>query len=197
MRDKALFTLLLDSGIRTTEAATLLQRNIFTETVMVDGKCGEHEVPITEETRRLLMALIAQDGPHKYVFHNPQGGPLSRHTIYKLVRYHMKKVGIDGPKMGGHRLRHTFGRYYLSTGGDTRSLQEILGHADITTTEKYSSLNMRDIIKKHHQHTPLKLVHGAAQGVLIADELIREVEAILTKQPETGGANKEKQIRFF
>jgi integrase/recombinase XerD len=199
LRDRALFTLLLDSGIRTTEAATLRQRDIRQDTVIINGKSGEHEVPISEETRRLLLALIALIGPGEYVFTNGRGGPLSRHTVYKLVREHMKTAGIYGPKLGAHRLRHTFGKTYLATGGDTRSLQRIMDHKNIQTTEKYANLNMGDIVKKHHQHTPLKLIHGAAQGMLFKNEAIEEAEAIMNESSETRGrpSPTKRQDRLF
>lgn len=200
LRDRALFTLLLDSGIRTTEAATLRQRDIRQETIIINGKSGELEVPISEETRRLLLALIDQVGPQEWVFSNGRGGPLSRHTIYKLVRDHLKSTGIYGPKLGGHRLRHTFGKTYLATGGDTRSLQKIMGHKNIETTEKYANLNMGDIVKKHHRHTPLRLIHGAAQGTLFENEAVKEAEAIIiAKSPRAPGESSpaKRQTRLF
>ncbi|MDD5095709.1 MAG: tyrosine-type recombinase/integrase [Dehalococcoidia bacterium] len=199
LRDRALFTLFLDTGIRTIEAATLRQSRVREDSVIVDGKSGELEVPISEETRRLLLALIAQVGPQEYVFTNGRGGPLSRHTVYKLVRDHMKTAGIYGPKLGAHRLRHTFGRGYLVAGGDTRSLQRIMGHKDLMTTERYVNLGMRDIVAKHHRHTPLRLIHSAAQASLFASEMIKEAEGIITKSPETRKSSPptRQQDRLF
>ncbi|GAJ16173.1 unnamed protein product, partial [marine sediment metagenome] len=58
----------------------------------------------------------------------------------------MRKAGIHGPKLGSHRLRHAFGKGYLVNGGDVRSLQEIMGHENIATTQKYANLNLSDTI---------------------------------------------------
>jgi hypothetical protein len=95
----------------------------------------------------------------------------------------MQKFGIKGPKLVPHRIRHAFGKNFLVEGGDLRrSLQEILGHAHIKTTEKYATLNLTDIIKKHRKFSPLRAVHAAAQeGLFDNDAALREAEAILLK----------------
>jgi integrase/recombinase XerD len=184
LRDKAMLTLLVDNGMRAGEICSLLNNNIKHETVLVCGKVGWREVPISEETRRLLLQLASQS-KDQYVFHDDHKKPISRFTIYRIVREHMEKVGIKGPKLGPHRIRHAFGKGYLVMGGDTRSLQRILGHKKISTTEKYADLADREIIDKHHRFTPLRAVHGAAQGILI-DRVVKEAEEILLKN-EKGG----------
>ena len=177
LRDNALLTLLIDTGIRTSEAAGLRKQDIKTDTVTVRGKTGEREIPISEETRRLLLALITDKA--EYIF-NGHKGPLGRHGIYRIVHACMEKAGIYGPKLGGHRLRHAFGKGYLVSGGDLRSLQQIMGHANITTTEKYAALTLDDTIKKHHQFSPLRLAHAAAQESFFnKPEVLREAEEIL------------------
>ena len=70
----------------------------------------------------------------------------------------------------------------LVQGGDLRSLQQIMGHADIKTTEKYSTLNLTDIIKKHRKFTPLRAAHAAAQETLFAAEALKEAEQILRRK---------------
>ena len=177
LRDNTLVTLLIDTGIRTSEAAGLRKQDIKTSTVMVNGKTGEREIPISEETRRLLLALITDKD--EYIF-NGHKGPLGRHGIYRIVKRCMEKAGIYGPKLGGHRLRHAFGKGYLVSGGDLRSLQQIMGHANITTTERYAALTLDDTIKKHHQFSPLRLAHAAAQQSFLSEsEVLREAEEIL------------------
>jgi len=93
----------------------------------------------------------------------------------------MKKAGISGPKLGPHRIRHTFGRTYLVSGGDVRSLQTIMGHTNITTTERYSSLTLKNTIPKHHKFTPLRAAHAAAQESLFSPRVIKEAEEIIEK----------------
>lgn len=179
LRDNALLTLLIDTGIRTSEAAGLRKQDIKESTVTVRGKTGEREIPISEETRRLLLVLITDKS--EYVF-NGHKGPLGRHGVYRIVRACMREAGIYGPKLGGHRLRHAFGKGYLVSGGDLRSLQQIMGHANITTTEKYASLTLDDTIKKHHQFTPLRLAHAAAQESLFdTEQALEEAEKILKR----------------
>lgn len=181
LRARAILTLFVDSGIRTGELAGLRKQDIKVYTVTVRGKTGEREVPISEETRRLLLALIAQDNKDgEYVFYGHKG-VLSRHGMYRIVRTHMEKAGITGPKLGGHRIRHAFGKGYLVNGGDIRSLQQIMGHANITTTQKYASLNLNDVITKHNTFTPLRAAHAAAQESFFdTAKAIKEAEDIVT-----------------
>jgi len=179
-RDRAILTLIMDNGVRAGEVRSLLKHNIKQETVVVHGKTGWREVPVSEETRRLLLQIAAA-GPDQHVFHGHKG-PISRHLIYAIVRRQMEKVGIKGPKLGPHRLRHAFGKNFLVEGGDLRSLQEIMGHADVKTTEKYATLNLTDIIKKHRKFSPLRAIHAAAQENLFAAEAIKEAEQILRKK---------------
>ena len=178
-RDRAIITLLVDNGMRAGEVCSLLKHNIKQETVLVCGKTGWREVPISDETREFLLQVAAQS-PDEHVFHDDHKKPISRFTIYRIVREYMEKAGIKGPKLGPHRLRHAFGKNFLVEGGDLRSLQEIMGHTDVKTTQKYASLNLTDIIKKHQKFSPLKAAHAAAREKLsAAEDLIKEAEEIL------------------
>ena len=173
-RDRAILTLIMDNGVRASEVCSLLKHNIKQETVVVYGKTGWREVPISDETRRLLLQ-IAATSPDDHVFHGHKK-PITRHLIYAIVRRHMEQAGIKGPKLGPHRIRHAFGKCYLVEGGDLRSLQEIMGHADVKTTEKYASLNLTDITKKHRKYSPLRAAHAAAQDNFL--EKLDKVKAV-------------------
>jgi integrase/recombinase XerD len=181
LRDRAILTLLVDNGMRAGEVCSLLKHNIKKETVLVCGKTGWREVPISEETRDLLLQVAAQS-PDERVFHDDHKKPISRFTIYRIVREHMEKAGIKGPKLGPHRLRHAFGKNFLVEGGDLRSLQEIMGHTDVKTTQKYATLNLTDIIKKHQKFSPLRAAHAAAQESLFPAEALKEAEEILRRK---------------
>jgi len=182
-RDKAIITLLVDCGVRAGEVCSLLKHNIKQETIIVNGKVGWREVPISDETRRLLLQVAALSSDD-YVFHGNKG-PLTRHLIYAIVRRALEKAGIKGPKLGPHRLRHAFGKNFLVQGGDLRSLQEIMGHADIETTQKYATLNLTDIVKKHQKFSPLRAAHAAAQESFFEKSLaVREAEEIVAKSRE-------------
>lgn len=184
LRDQAILTLLVDSGIRSSELARLRRQDLKGEIIQVYGKSGKHYVPISEETRRLLLSLIAEDSKDDYVFHGHKG-LLTRHGVYRIVSGYMRKAGIPGPKLGPHRVRHGFGKGFLVMGGDTRSLQKIMGHKKITTTEKYVELALTDIIAKHHEFTPLRAAHAAAQQSFFdkdKDQAVKEAEEIVKER---------------
>jgi len=180
LRDRTILTLLVDSGLRSSELSQLRRQDIKAEALQVRGKTGERHVPISEETRTLLL-LVAEGSQTDYIFHGHKG-PLTRHGIYRVVSEHMRKAGILGPKLGPHRIRHAFGKGYLVNGGDTRSLQLIMGHARITTTEKYAALVLADLIDKHHKFTPLRAAHAAAQESLFDKaKVVEEAEEIVKR----------------
>ncbi len=181
LRDKVLFHVFIDTGARASEAASLLKANVHEDTILVDGKTGQRELPISDATRRLLLELMATDGKSEYVFLNSRGRPLTRYGIYYIISGYMKLAGIDGPKIGSHRLRHGFGKNYLVNGGDIRSLQKIMGHASITTTQGYAELAIEELVAMHHKFTPLRSAYGAAQGSFLdTRSAVREAETILT-----------------
>lgn len=178
-RDRAVMVLLADSGVRAGELCSIRRRDIRGDTVQVAGKSGQREVPISEITRRLLVDLAGDIGPDGLIFRGRKG-PLHRSAVYDIVRIYMKRAGVSGPKLGPHRLRHAFGKAYLVAGGDLRSLQQIMGHASITTTEQYTALTRADIVAKHHQFTLLRSAQGAAQGSFIDRAgVLKEAEDIL------------------
>jgi len=188
-RDRAIITLLIDCGARAGEVCSLLKHNIKQETIIVHGKVGWREVPISEVTRQLLLQ-IAAFSPDDHVFYG-QKGPITRHLIYAVVRRALERAGIKGPKLGPHRIRHAFGKNFLVQGGDLRSLQEIMGHADIETTQKYTSLNLTDIIKKHQKFSPLKAVHAAEQEILFTPEILKQAEEILKSRRSNDNAGTD------
>ena len=183
LRDRAILMLLIDSGIRSSELTGLRQQDINSETVRVYGKSGEREVPISEESRRLLLSVIASDSKEDdYVFRGHKG-PLTRKGIYTIVSTYMRKAGIQGPKLGSHRIRHAFGKGYLVNGGDLRSLQQLMGHERITTTQEYANLATHNLIAKHHQFTPLRSVQAAVQQSFFdKKQAIKEAEEIVAKR---------------
>lgn len=158
-RDRALVDLLVDTGVRVTEAVNLVRDDILEETIIVSGKTGEREVPISRETKEQLLSL--GESP---IFQGTRGR-LTRSGAYRIVHLALKKAGIPARKWGPHTLRHTFGRQYIMAGGDLVSLQRILGHSDIKTTRIYVELDLRDVTIQHHRFTPLKLaLRGSGMG---------------------------------
>ncbi|MBA7619931.1 MAG: tyrosine-type recombinase/integrase [Calditrichaeota bacterium] len=189
LRDLALMSLFIDCGPRCGEAASLRPWNIFPDYIKVDGKTGERETPISEETRQRLLSLVSADGSQDHVFVG-QRGPLTTSGIYKIVRKYMEAAGISKPKLGPHRIRHGFGKNFITNGGDTRSLQKIMGHANISTTEIYIELSQEEVRGKHHQFTPLRSTHAAAQANMFGEASGRvqeELDEILTKKEAEDG----------
>ena len=188
LRDKTILALALDSGVRASEFGRMCILDIGSDTVWLWGKGRKRlKVPIRPETRRLLQLLIDQDGkrgPQSLLFTGNNGQPLSRFAVYRIVRHCMDRAGIAGPKRGPHVLRHSLATNFLADGGDVFTLQRIMRHTDIGTTQKYVHLTMRTVVKHHHEHSPLRDALRAAQGVLFSQDLdtsqvVREAEEIL------------------
>ncbi len=185
-RDIALLAVIIDTGLRSEEVLALRKGDIGIDTLVATGKSGEHQVPISAESRQLLLALAAESAGD-YVFPG-RSGHLSRSQLYNIVSAALRAAGISGRKLGAHRLRHAFGRTWLVSGGDLRSLQLMMGHADIRTTQIYAGLDMRDTISKHAQFSPLRAVHAAAEANnLSRSDALREAEQILK-----GGKNARR-----
>ena len=94
--------------------------------------------------------------PEGKLFVNFRGGPLTRQGLYKIIQRHAKEVGLEG-KMSPHTLRHTFATHLLSGGCDLRSVQEMLGHADVSTTQLYTHLSgerIKEVYFKAHPARP-------------------------------------------
>jgi integrase/recombinase XerD len=149
-RDRAFVDLLADTGIRSSEALGVCREDVLQDTILVTGKTGQREVPISDIVREELLAL-----PGAGLLFTGTRGPLTRSGAYRIVKLALAKAGISPRKAGPHTLRHTFGRQYIMAGGDLVSLQRILGHSDIATTRIYAELDLRDITIQHAKFSPL------------------------------------------
>lgn len=180
-RDKAILCLAIDSGVRASEFGRLRVLDVGTDTIRLLGKGNRQDsVPISPEGRHLLQLLLDENGqrePRALLFPGKNGGALSRSAVYHIVRRCMERAGIAGPKLGPHCLRHSLGKNYIANGGDAFTLKRVMRHRDISTTQQYVNLAMKDVIEQHHQHSPLRAAIQGAQGVLIE----QEVEEILEK----------------
>jgi len=187
-RDQAILTLLNDTGVRAGELINLQKQDIHDEFIFLkEGKEGERIVPISEETRRQLLSLVIPGSA--YVFRAKHGGQLTYWRLYKIIRKYLDKVGVKGSKRGPHRLRHTFGKTYLEDeGADIRHLQKIMGHANIKTTQIYTNLANKSLIKEHHKHTPLRAIQAAMQeGMFDDNRALKQAQEILEKEAKKQG----------
>lgn len=170
-RDKGVLTLGLDSGVRASEFGRICPLDIGQDTVRLQGKGNRRlSVPISPETRALLSVLAQGKRPQDPLFTGRGGRPLTRYGVYHVVRSCMERAGIAGPKRGSHCLRHSLGRSYIAQGGNPFSLQRVMRHRKITTTQKYVSLAMQEVISEHARYSPLRAARLGAQALLWQQE---------------------------
>jgi integrase/recombinase XerD len=149
-RDRALLELMYACGLRASEAIGLEIGDVDLETGVLRARgkgSKERLVPIGSAASRALVAYLSRARPRlagdrleARLFLNHRGTGLTRQGLYKIVQRHARTAGLEG-KMSPHTLRHTFATHLLAGGCDLRSLQEMLGHADIATTQVYTHLS--------------------------------------------------------
>ena len=168
LRDRALLETMYACGLRASEAIGLelpqldLDQGILhavgkgskERIVPIGGKAVASLRDYLQRGRPRLVGL--HDEPH--VFVNRRGAPLSRQGLYKIVQRHAGTAGL-ADRMSPHTLRHTFATHLLAGGCDLRSLQEMLGHADIATTQIYTHLSaerLRDVYFDAHPRAQIE-----------------------------------------
>ena len=167
LRDRALLETMYACGLRASEAIglELAALDLKDGTLRAFGKGSkERLVPVGSSAVAALSAYLAAGRPRliglrdeSHVFLNLRGRPLSRQGLYKIVQGHAATAGL-ADKMSPHTLRHTFATHLLAGGCDLRSLQEMLGHADIGTTQIYTHLTadrLRDVYFDAHPRAQL------------------------------------------
>ncbi len=161
-RDRTLFELIYSCGLRVSEAVDMEMTQIFLEEGMIQvfGKGGkERWVPLGGEAEYWLKLYLRDVRPRMLkpgvqtnkVFLNNRGKGLSRKGMWKNFRTIADKAGVSGKI---HTLRHSFATHLLQGGADLRSVQEMLGHSDISTTQIYTHLDRDDLIKAHGDFHP-------------------------------------------
>ncbi|MGI8862189.1 MAG: tyrosine recombinase XerC [Gaiellaceae bacterium] len=168
LRDRALVELLYGAGLRVSEAVGLEKTavDIDDRIVRVHGKGGKERLvplgrPAAEATRRYL-ALGRSHLDRRYrpeLFLNARGGALTRAGAFFILRRLAEKAGLEPERVHPHLLRHSFATHLLEGGADLRSVQEMLGHADLGTTERYTHISdqrRRDVYFLAHPHARRK-----------------------------------------
>lgn len=161
LRDKAMLELLYATGIRVSELISLKVSdvNLQMEYVICTDAHRERIIPYGAVAKEALRRYL-QDGRNRLVedpscpwlFTNCTGGAMSRQGFWKLVKYYGKKAGITS-EITPHTLRHSFAAHLISNGADLKSVQEMMGHADISTTQIYAQAGqgrIRDVYLKTH-----------------------------------------------
>ena len=161
VRDRAILELLYSSGLRVSEVAGLNVEDVNTREglVKVRGK-GKKEriVPMgskaVEAIRGYMTEKILLKKKSKTLFLNKRGTELSERGIRRIVVKYARLIGVSG-QIGPHTLRHTFASHLLQAGADLRVIQELLGHASLSTTQKYTHLDITHLMDIYDKAHPL------------------------------------------
>jgi integrase/recombinase XerC len=156
LRDRAIFETLYSTGIRVGELVGLDQRDVdlIGNIVKVYGK-GKKEriVPIGDKACEAIKAYLdARKSKAEAVFLNRSGGRLTDRSVRNIINKHIRRVALD-QKVHPHMFRHSFATHLLDHGADLRSVQELLGHVNLSTTQIYTHLTMeklKNIYNKAH-----------------------------------------------
>jgi integrase/recombinase XerD len=152
LRDRALVELLYGAGLRVSEAVGLERSGVDLDDriVRVTGKGGKQRVvPIGRHAADALLRYLSRGRPfldtrhRSELFLNARGGALTRAGAFLILRRLADKAGLDPSRIHPHLLRHSFATHLLEGGADLRSVQEMLGHADLSTTELYTHISDR------------------------------------------------------
>jgi integrase/recombinase XerD len=164
LRDRALVELLYGAGLRVSELVGLGKTDVDLDQRLVraTGKGNkERIVPLGRPAADALRRYLARGRPHldrrrrPELFLNAQGGGLTRAGVFLVLRRLAEKAGLDPERVHPHLLRHSFATHLLEGGADLRSVQEMLGHADLATTELYTHVSdrrRRELYFSAHPH---------------------------------------------
>jgi integrase/recombinase XerD len=163
LRDRALLELFYSSGLRVSELAALALQQIDTREgfLRVFGKGSkERVVPVGGKACAAIEAYLVSGRPHlvrphtgSALFLNHRGRALSRVALWKIVKAHAKRAGIS-KNVKPHALRHSFATHLLTGGADLRAIQEMLGHASISTTQIYTAVEPQRLLDHHAKFHP-------------------------------------------
>jgi integrase/recombinase XerC len=167
-RDHAIFEILYGCGLRVSEATGLSLGDVdFDEGwVRVLGKGSkERMVPFGGPAREALLAYLAQrglaprdnDSASEPLFTNLRGGRLTSRSVARILEKHLRRIGSDKP-LSPHGMRHSFATHLLAAGADLRTIQELLGHSQLGTTQRYTHLDLEGLMEEYRKAHPLSLV---------------------------------------
>jgi integrase/recombinase XerD len=163
IRDRALLELMYASGLRASETISLEVGDMDLDHGIVRAKgkgSKERLVPIGGKALaairvylRSARGQLVSSPEERKLFVNFRGGPLTRQGLYKIVLRHADSAGL-GDRMSPHTLRHSFATHLLAGGCDLRSVQEMLGHADLSTTQLYTHLSGEELKEAYFKAHP-------------------------------------------
>lgn len=160
-RNRAIMELLYSSGLRVSELtnATLDELDLDDRMIRVTGKGGKTRVvPVGQQAKESIEAYLLIERPTlvkpkspSHIFLNERGGKLTTQRIWQIVHGQAKLLGLD---VHPHSLRHSFATHLLGNGADLRVIQEMLGHADIATTQIYTHVDQGRLKQVHKSFHP-------------------------------------------
>jgi integrase/recombinase XerD len=163
LRDRAMLELLYATGLRVSELVALRVSSVNLEAghLRTVGKGSkERMVPIGAKALEALNHYLLDGRPHllgsktsSFLFLNPRGKPLSRQGFWKMIKRYGRQAKIQ-KAITPHILRHSFATHLLDCGADLRSVQVMLGHADISTTQIYTHVSREKLKQVHEKHHP-------------------------------------------
>ncbi len=156
LRDRAILELLYATGLRVSELIKLKKGDVNLEAgfLIASGKRSkERVVPLGTHSKDSLKLHLETEKPKgNFIFPNKKGGMLTRQAVWKIIRKYaakMKKTHISP-----HTIRHTFATHLLEGGADLRSVQILLGHEDISTTQIYTHVDSKRLKEIHRKYHP-------------------------------------------
>jgi len=160
IRDRAILELLYGAGIRVSELVALELYDVSDVHIKVHGKGGkERLVPLCKESLRWIDRYLtcvrdSWESEHTAaLFIGPRGKPIHRIFVWKMIKSYASQAGLP-EKISPHTFRHTYASHLLDAGADVRVIQELLGHAHISSTDRYTHLNMNQIREVFHAFHP-------------------------------------------
>ena len=172
LRDRALLEVMYACGLRASEAIGLQASDVDLDEGMLRARgkgSKERVIPVGRQAVTALRTYEQRGRPtlvgykvQTQLFVNHRGGALTRQGLYKIVQGHARGAGLE-QKMSPHTLRHSFATHLLAGGCDLRSLQEMLGHADLATTQVYTHLSAERLKDVYFRAHPRAKSPGAGQ----------------------------------
>jgi len=162
--DQTIIVILYASGMRVSELVNLKLNNLHLESGFIRclGKRDKERIiplfPLAVAQLQLYLQNrqnYSQSASHPFVFINPKGQQISRQYVFTMIKENCKKNGLSA-SISPHSLRHTFASLLLDNGADLRVIQELLGHADIATTQIYTHLQTTKLRSTYDQFHPGK-----------------------------------------
>ncbi len=163
LRDRAILELFYSSGLRVSELVSLTYESLHMDTALlrVTGKGSkERVVPVGKHALHWINTYVQKargefdkGKPQKWLFLSNRGRAMTRQTVWHLLRKYARKGGIPS-KVSPHVLRHSFATHLLEGGADLRSVQQMLGHATVATTQIYTHLSRKHLKNAYNTFHP-------------------------------------------